>query len=90
MAAACRAWSGTWVSGGRAPGEAPTFVLIGERGALPDGRYKYNLRSQPQIDQRLMQIAEETDNDQMRDELEREEKARSVVQAGEFVARNRD
>ena len=68
-----------------APGEAPTFVLIGDRGALPDGRYKYELRTQPQVDQRLLQIAEETDDERLLGELEREEQARVIVQAGQFT-----
>ena len=68
-----------------APGEAPTFVLVGDRGAFSDGRYKYELRTQPQVDQRLLQIAEEADDDRLIQELAREEQARVIVQAGQFT-----
>ncbi len=68
-------------------GAPPTFVMVGPLGPLPDGRYKYELRTQPQVDQRLREIASENDDEALIRALAREEDARTLVQAGRFEVR---
>lgn len=67
-----------------APGEAPTFVPADVRGGLPDGEYKYELRTQPQVDRKRLQMAEDNDDDQLIAELSRIEREQVVIQAGAF------
>jgi hypothetical protein len=65
-------------------GAQATFVLVAANGPLPDGRYKYELRTQPQVDQQLMAIAQESGDERLQQELDREEQTRVKVQAGQF------
>ena len=65
-------------------GAQATFVLVAENGPLPDGRYKYELRTQPQVDRQLMAIAQESGDERLQQELDREEQRRVKVQAGQF------
>ena len=69
------------------PGAPPSFVLVGKNGPLPDGLYKYELRTQPQVDQQIRAIATENDDDALIRALAREEEERSIVQAGRFEVR---
>lgn len=66
------------------PGAPATVTLVGKNGPLADGRYKYELRTQPVVDQRIRRIATENDDDELIRALAREEEELSLVQAGQF------
>jgi len=66
------------------PGASPSFLLVQENGPLEDGRYKYELRTQPLVDERIREIAAEDDDDALSRALAREEAELTMVQAGPF------
>lgn len=66
-------------------GETPHFTTVDEEGVpFPDGSYKYELRTQPEIDTKALEEAEQMGDDRRMEEISRAEQEQMMVQNGSF------
>jgi len=67
------------------PGQIPSFALITEEGLVPDGRYRYELRTQPDIGREELKEAELAGDARRLEEISRMVQEQVRVQTGSFV-----